>query len=120
MEETTHNPLEKKICGLLQDNRVEEVNAMLADIDDFSLAGANLRSANLQGLHADGIDFSNAYLRSANLKGLDMRSCKLEGASLHSAKIAGTYFPDQLMPEEILLSVTHGTRLRYRRSNISK
>jgi uncharacterized protein YjbI with pentapeptide repeats len=115
MEETTHSPSKKKICRLLQDDKVEEVNAILADEDNISLADANLRSANLQGMHVDGIDFSNAYFRSANLKGLDMRTCTLEGASLHGAKIAGTYFPDVLTPEEILLSVTHGTRLRYKR-----
>ena len=115
MEKTTHNPLSKDICTLLQDNRVDEANAMLADADSFSLAGENLRSANLQGLHVAGIDFSNTYFRSANMKGLDMRTCNMEGASLHGARIAGVYFPDSLTPEEILLSVTHGTRLRYKR-----
>jgi uncharacterized protein YjbI with pentapeptide repeats len=115
MEEATHKLSKKKICRLLQDDRVEEVNAILADMDNCSLADANLRSTNLRGLHVDGIDFSNAYFRSANLKGLDMRTCILEGASLHGAQIAGTYFPDVLSPEEILLSVTSGTRLRYRR-----
>jgi len=114
MEEAA-NPLQKKICKLLQDDRVEEVNAILADMDNFSLADANLRSTNLRSLHVDGIDFSNAYFRSANLKGLDLRTCSLEGASLHGAQIAGTYFPDLLSPEEILLSVKSGTRLRYRR-----
>ena len=115
MEEAADNPIKKKICKLLQDDRVEEVNAILADMDDFSLADANLRSTNLQGLHVHGLDLSNAYLRSANLKGLDMRACPLEGASLHGAQIAGTYFPAELSADEILLSVTSGTRLRYRR-----
>ncbi len=114
MEEITHNSLKKKICRLLQDDRIEEANAILADMDNFSLADTNLRSTNLRGLDVEGIDFSNAYFRSANLKGLDMRTCILEGASLHGAMIAGTYFSDVLAPEEILLSVTHGTRLRYK------
>jgi len=114
METKLHHPSKEEICKLLQEDCIEQANTLLAGITGFSLAGANLRSANLQGLHADGIDFSNAYLRSANLKGLDLRSCTLEGASLHGAKIAGTYFPDSLTAEEILLSVTHGTRLRYR------
>jgi hypothetical protein len=117
MKEATHSLSCKDICKLLQDDKIEEVNAILADIADFSLAGANLRSANLHGLHVDGLDFSNAYFRSANLKGLDMRRCNLEGASLHGAKIAGVYFPDTLAPEEILLSVMHGTRLRHKHSS---
>jgi len=115
MEENANNSIRNKICRMLQDDRVEEVNAILADIENFSMAGANLRSANLRGLHVDGMDFSNAHLRSANLKGLDLRTCSLEGASMHSAQIAGTYFPDELSAEEILLSVTNGTRLRHRR-----
>ncbi len=114
MKQATHNPLKKKICGLLQDDRVEEVNTILAEAECFSLVDVNLRSANLQGLHVDGIDFSNAYFRSANMKGLDMRNCNLEGASIHGAQIGGVFFPKALPPEEILLSVTQGTRLRYR------
>ena len=115
MERASHHPAKEDICKLLQEDCVEQANALLAGVAGFSLSGANLRSANLQGLHAERIDFSNAYLRAANLKGVDLRSCNLEGASLHGAKIAGTYFPDSLTAEEILLSVTHGTRLRYRR-----
>lgn len=115
MHEPAHHPLSKEICKLLQDNKAEQANTLLENVDDFSLAGANMRSANLQGFKVHGIDLSNAYLRSANMKGLDMRSCNLEGASLHGAKIAGAYFPDDLTPEEIQMSVTHGTRLRYRR-----
>ena len=115
MEENANNSIKNKICRMLQDDRVEEVNAILADTDNISMADANLRSANLQGLHVEKMDFSNAYLRSANLKGLDLRSCSLEGASMHGAQIAGTYFPNDLSPEEILLSVTNGTRLRHRR-----
>ena len=113
MNETAHHPTSKDICKLLQDDKVDQANALLANVKGFSLSGANMRSANLQGFHADGIDFSNAYLRSANLKGLDMRNCNLEGASLHGAKIAGAYFPETLAPDEIMLSVTYGTRLRY-------
>ena len=36
-----------------------------------------------------------------------------EGASLLDAKVSGVYFPDELSPEEIRLSLDHGTRLRY-------
>lgn len=114
MEKNSQHPAKEEICRLLQDDEVARVNALLAEVEGYSLAGANLRSANLQGLQVEGIDFSDAYLRSANLKGVDLRSCNLEGASLHGAKVAGTYFPEALPAEEIMLSVMHGTRLRYR------
>jgi uncharacterized protein YjbI with pentapeptide repeats len=51
-------------------------------------------------------------LRDADFRGCDLRHVDLEGASMHNAKISGTYFPDNLTPEEIQLSVQHGTRIR--------
>jgi hypothetical protein len=38
----------------------------------------------------------------------------LEGASLHAAHVSGTYFPPELAPEEIEMSVRLGTRMRGR------
>jgi hypothetical protein len=38
----------------------------------------------------------------------------LGGASLHGAHISGAYFPLQLAPEEIEISVRLGTRMRQR------
>ncbi len=49
------------------------------------------------------------------LRGIDFSKAWLEGASLNSARISGAYFPAELTPEEIILSVTHGTRMRYRK-----
>jgi uncharacterized protein YjbI with pentapeptide repeats len=69
----------------------------------------------LRGLDAAGLDFNNAYLRNANLRGVDFSTARLEGASLNSAKISGAYFPVDLAPEEIALSVAHGTRMRYKK-----
>jgi uncharacterized protein YjbI with pentapeptide repeats len=53
-------------------------------------------------------------LRLADLRGLNMSACCLEGASIHGAKISGVYFPPDLSPEEIRLSLEFGTRMRYR------
>jgi Pentapeptide repeats (8 copies) len=60
------------------------------------------------------IDFSDCYFRQADLRGLDLRSCRLEGASLHAAHISGAYFPLELAPGEIEMSVRLGTRMRQR------
>jgi hypothetical protein len=38
----------------------------------------------------------------------------LEGASLHAAHVSGAYFPLELAPEEIEMSVRLGTRMRQR------
>ena len=53
------------------------------------------------------VDFSGTSLR-----GVDLRHHDLEGASLHDALISGAYFPNNLTPEEITMSVQLGTRLR--------
>jgi len=68
----------------------------------------------LRGLDASGIDFSNSYFRGADLRGIDFSKSCLSGASLNGARISGVLFSAELAPQEIELSVTHGTRLRYR------
>ena len=62
---------------------------------------------------ADGLDLSDGYFRQADLRGVDLSKTKLLGASIHGAKISGVYFPIDLAAEEILMSLEHGTRMRY-------
>ena len=57
---------------------------------------------------------ANADLRMADLRGLDLSEADLHGASLHEARISGVFFPANLAPEEIRLSVLLGTRMRTR------
>lgn len=78
------------------------------------MSGTDFRALRLCGLNVEGIDFSNSYFRLADLRGLDLRTCNLEGASLHAADISGCYFPKELSPDEIAMSVEQGTRMRYR------
>jgi hypothetical protein len=42
-----------------------------------------------------------------------LRDCRLLGASLHAAHVSGAYFPKDLAPLEIEMSVKLGTRMRY-------
>lgn len=105
------NPLYR----LLREGKVDEFNQRVVAGETVSLVGCDFRHLNLQGLNASGLDLSGGYFRQADLRGIDFSNCaSLEGASIHAAKISGAYFPDALSAEEILLSLEHGTRMRYR------
>jgi len=79
---------------------------------DFS--GTDLRATDFRKVNMSNLVLRDAYLRDADLRGCDLRHMDLEGASLQNAKISGAYFPANLDPDEIRLSVTLGTRLRTR------
>jgi uncharacterized protein YjbI with pentapeptide repeats len=98
---------------LLRDENVAEFNQRRAAGEKVDLRGVDLRGLDLRNLKCDGLDFGDAYFRGCDLRGVDFRGANLEGASLVSANISGCYFPKALRAEEILLSVTHGIRLRY-------
>lgn len=107
----SHDPLYR----LLRDGQIEQFNERVRSGEVADLTGCDFRHMDLQGLIADKLDLSDAYFRQADLRGIDFRGCKnLEGASIHGAKISGVYFPKALSPEEINLSLQHGTRMRYR------
>jgi uncharacterized protein YjbI with pentapeptide repeats len=99
---------------LLRQREIKEFNLLRAGKSYCSFAGMDFRLLDLRGIDAEDIDFSNGYFRQADMRGLDLRTCRLEGASIHGAKISGVYFPKELSAEEILLSLTQGTRMRYR------
>ena len=97
---------------LLREENIEKFNQHKASGETSDLTNCDLRGLDLRGLDAAGLDLSGCYFRQADLRGIDFSSCKLDGASIHSAKISGTLFPKLLMPEEIELSLLHGTRMR--------
>lgn len=96
---------------LLRDGKADEFNQKAAT-ESIDLKNANLHLADLRGLDLRRIDLSGAYLRNTDLRGVDLSEANLEGASIHEAQISGTLFPEDLSPEEIMLSVTHGCRMR--------
>ena len=110
---------EDELYQLLRLGKVEEFNQRIADGAECTLAGADLRGIDLRDLNAKGLDMSNSYLRQADLRGVNFSETNLEGASINGAKISGTYFPKELRAEEITLSLTHGTRMRYMRLKIN-
>jgi len=105
--------IENPLYHLLRDNKIVEFNQRRAAGEAVDVAGVDLRGLDLRGLKADGLDFSGSYFRQTNLQGLDLSKADLHGASLHDAQISGVLFPRELGAEEIRMSHTLGTRLRY-------
>jgi len=99
---------------LLREGKVAEFNQRISAGEKADLTSCDFRHINLQGINTQGLDFCNSYFRQSDLRGVDFSNCdSLEGASIHGAKISGTYFPKEIRAEEILLSLEHGTRIRY-------
>jgi uncharacterized protein YjbI with pentapeptide repeats len=98
---------------LLRNSEVVEFNRRVARGETCDLTNGDFRGADLRKLEATGLDFGGAYFRQADLRGIDFSQCRLEGASIHGAHIAGAFFPPELSPEEITLSLLYGTRMRY-------
>jgi uncharacterized protein YjbI with pentapeptide repeats len=100
---------------LLRSEDIKGFNEQRDKLDASNLRSGDYRGRDLRNMQAAGLDFSNSYFRNTDLRGIDFRQTNLEGASLIDAKVSGTYFPDELSPEEIRLSLDTGTRLRYQR-----
>ncbi|MDH3444725.1 MAG: pentapeptide repeat-containing protein [Deltaproteobacteria bacterium] len=98
---------------LLRDGDIVEFNRRKAEGETCDLTHCDLRSLDLRGIDATGLDFSHCYFRNANLRGVDFTKSRLEGASLNEAKVSGAYFPAELSADEIVLSLEHGSRMRY-------
>ena len=98
--------------ALLAENH-KEFNQLRDKGETVSFAGAQLRGFDLRKFNLRGLDFRGSYLRNADLRGCDLRWTVIAGSSIREAKLSGTYFPDGLYPQEIMLSHLHGTRLRY-------
>jgi uncharacterized protein YjbI with pentapeptide repeats len=100
---------------LLREGEVDEFNARHAAGEACDLRGCDFRTLDLRKLHARGLDLRDCYFRQADLRGVDFSEANLEGASINAAKISGAYFPHELSADELTLSLTHGTRMRYRK-----
>ncbi len=99
---------------MLRDEHIEAFNTKKASGEEVNVIGTNLQGLDMRKLDVEGIDFSDCYMRGADLRGLDFTSCCLEGVSIRSAKISGAFFPVELTAEEVLMSLNHGTRMRYK------
>lgn len=102
-----------ELYRLLRDGRIDEFNQRRDALGAYDLRRCDFRTVDLRGMHADALDLRDCYFRQADLRGVDLTQANLEGASIHNARISGAYFPSRLRADEIMLSLTHGTRLRY-------
>ena len=98
---------------LLRESKITEFNARAQAGEHPDLTNCDFRNVDLRELETAGLDFTGCYFRQADLRGLDLSDCQLEGASIHAAHISGVLFPKKLSPQEITLSLQHGTRMRY-------
>ena len=115
MSELTTKPAIKPdpLYQMLRHEDVDAFNASRDSMDTSHLKSGDYRGRDLRKLKDAGLEFSNAFFRNADLSGIDFRETNLRGASLMDAKVSGVYFPTELSPEEIRLSLNTGTRLRY-------
>ena len=77
---------------------------------DFS--GCSLRGVDFRRVDMRRINIQGSYLRGADLRGVDLRAHDLEGCSFHDSIISGSYLPPNVTPDEVIMSIRHGTRIR--------
>ncbi|MCP5205634.1 MAG: pentapeptide repeat-containing protein [Hahellaceae bacterium] len=105
--------IDNPLYQLLRAENVKGFNQARQTTPVPSFAFCDFRGLDLRGLNADGLDLSSAYFRGADLRGIDFRKTNLEGASIAGTKISGCFFPLTLSSDEIVMSINHGTRMRY-------
>lgn len=114
MASTTPQIKDNELYQLLREGQIDEFNERRVNGESCDLICADFRGVDLTGLDANGLDLSHCYFRMSNLRGIDFSNTRLEGASIHGAQISGVFFPTALVADEILLSLEHGTRMRYK------
>ena len=112
--ETPKIPQDNRFYTLLRDRKIAEFN-VYAERGELSpdFTGLSFRGSDLRGLVASGLNFSNCKFKQADLRGINFSNTNLKGASLYGSKISGCLFPQEIDATEILMSLQHGTRLRY-------
>lgn len=106
--------LDDPIFHHLRSHNVEKYSQEMIRRGKVVLAQADLRGVDFQQFPLDTLYLKNCYLRDADLRGCDIRHWDLEGCSIHNARISGTYFPEDVEPQELMMSQAHGTRIRAR------
>lgn len=108
----TPNISQDPMYQLLRNDNVPAFNKAREEGKTCDLRGCDLRGLDLRNIDLKGMDLTDAYFRGSDLRGIDFRGCRMDGVSLADAKISGCFFPSSLPAQEILLSVSHGIRLR--------
>lgn len=104
-----------ELYQLLREGRIDEFNRRIAAGEECDLTDCDFRSLDLRNWEARGLDLSGGYFRNADLRGTDLSQCRIDGASFHDARVAGVLFPAGISADEIVMSVSLGTRVRVSR-----
>lgn len=112
MQNTKPHISDHPLYVLLREEKVTEFNQRKAEGEIFEMKGLDLRGLDLREIDASHLDWTDCYFRGADLRGVDLRKTKLQGASFAGAKVSGAYLPDDVPPEEFMMSVNLGTRIR--------
>jgi len=114
MDTDTVRHIDDPLYEKLRSENMAAFNAAKAKQSQLpSFAHGDFRGLDLRGMDAQGLDLSHAYFRGADLRGIDFSDTRMEGASIAGAKISGCFFPHHLHADEIVMSLNHGTRMRY-------
>ena len=105
--------LDNSLYQLLRDEDIEGFNRARSSGETADLRSGDFRGLDLRNIDAHGLDMSNAYFRGADLRGIDFSHTRLEGSSIAQAKISGCLFPKEISADELVMSLNHGTRMRY-------
>ena len=114
MEEEQARDIDDPLYQALRDENIQAFNEARGKLDKLpSFAYGDFRGLDLRGLDARDLDLRHAYFRGADLRGIDFREAELEGASIANTKISGCFFPNAIAADEVVMSLNHGTRMRY-------
>lgn len=106
---------DQKALELIQEERFLEFNNYVeSNGGEVDLSNAHLRAYDIRKCNLKKANLSGAYLRASDLRSCDLSEATLVGASMKEAKVSGVLFPENLDPNEIMMSLVHGTRLRIR------
>lgn len=112
LREPWNNPAYKA----LRERQKSDFIELLSDSFQIDLSNCFLRGIDLSEISLTKVNLKGAYLHSADIRGADLSAHNLEGCSIHKARISGVLFPDNVLVEEILMSLNHGTRIRIQKS----
>jgi len=104
---------DEKALALIQEDQLEAFNKYVeSNGGAVDLSNAHLRAYDLRKYRLRKANLTGTYMRATDLRSVDLSEATLDGASIKEAKVSGVLFPRNLSPQEIMLSLVYGTRLR--------
>ncbi|MEE2960073.1 MAG: pentapeptide repeat-containing protein [Myxococcota bacterium] len=115
-DKSTHRrfrePKDKEAFHLLHNHEIDRFHQKIEGMKEVDFSGCSLRGVDFRRVDMRRINIQGSYLRGADLRGVDLRAHDLEGCSFHDSIISGSYLPPNVTPDEVIMSIRHGTRIR--------